>query len=434
MPASFAKFTALLTARVTALSTERHRPTLRKFGLPLLGAALLLLALVVALSWGKDLDERHRPLDSSEAFDFSSGSFDDYIAWAQRRLRTARPDASDYVMSGLLPFRLEPAADCAASESFRNGVVLTHDLFDSPYTMRELGIYFQQRCFLVFGLLLPGHGSRPGDLLRAGWQDWDAAQRFAVREISREIDNLYLAGHGVGGTLAILEAARNAEVDGLMLFAPMLAERPVPWRAAFGVAVPAARWDRVMPAYSDYRYESHPYRATGQVNALVEAVTTALPSRPFEVPVFMVASMEDATADTPAILAYMKERVHPLSHTLLYSREPLAAQPGITVHPSHFPELGLLSFGHLGLTVPMHDSEFGWYGTSHDCGHYFRENAAAWQACMAGERSVVGEVLPGLLAEGLLERITFNPAFETMTQSLDTFIAPVAPVPAPLIF
>jgi esterase/lipase len=321
-----------------------------------------------------------------------------------------------------------------ATAAFRNGVVLTHDLLDSPYTMRALAAYFQQRCFLVYGLLLPGHGTQPGDLLRTDWRSWVAAERFAARELAKEVDNLYLAGHGLGGSLAILEASSNADVDGLVLVAPALAPRPASWRAVgatlFGWLAPPARWAEIVPNYSIYRYDSVPYRITAQVDAVVDAVQDALPTRPFEVPVFMIMSMEDATVDTQAIRDYMAARVHPLSASLIFSADTLPPQPPRTgVVSSRLPEVGLLSLSHRALVIPLEDPEFGWEGSSQDCGHYYGVNPEAYAQCMAGESGLAGEITPANLEQGTLERVASNPFYWDLVRVMDVFFAPVAPIP-----
>lgn len=241
-----------------------------------LGVVIVVLVLFFAFSRGKDLDARHRPFSFAEAFDFTNGTYADYLAWSERRVRAARDaDTDPAVIANLLPFRLEPGPECTdyrTASGYRAGVVLTHDVLDATYTQRKLGEYFQSRCLLVFGLLLPGHGSKPGELLRTSWEDWAAAESFAVRELTKEVEYLYLAGHGAGGTLAILEASQNADIDGLVLFAPQL-NAPARSRAAniFGWLIPGARWEEVVPAYTAYRYESRPWRLNAEVAGLVDA-------------------------------------------------------------------------------------------------------------------------------------------------------------------
>ncbi len=407
----------------------------RLFSAALLGLALLLAVFFFVFTRGKELDARHRPFNFAESFDFSSGSFADYMAWSERRLRAARGDDADpAVIANLLPFRLEPGAECTeykSGERYRAGVVLTHDVLDSAYTQRKLGEYFQSRCLLVFGLLLPGHGSTPGELLRMDWEDWAAAESFAVRELTKEVDYLYLSGHGAGGTLAILEASKNADIDGLVLFAPQLdAPAGSVAASALGWLIPGARWQEVVPAYTAYRYESRPWRLNAEVAGLVDAALAALPGRAVEVPVLTVMSQDDATVSTSAILAYMDERVHPQSAMVIYGGEaPSPASPGRQVVAAAFPDKGLLGLSHLGLMLPMEDREFGWYGAAHDCGHYYQGSPETYAVCMAGKREVMGEVTPANLAAGVLERTEFNPFFHIMVREIDRLIAPVAKLP-----
>ncbi|MEY4642198.1 MAG: hypothetical protein RLZZ227_2192 [Pseudomonadota bacterium] len=414
-------------------------PFLRKpYVLPglrgLLVVCLVLALLYAVLARGKALDVRHRPLDFAESFDFGGATLIAYDDYAQRRLRAAHPELADVVIANLAPFRLEPPADCprSASGGYRSGVVLTHDLQDSPYTMRALGEYFQRTCFVVYGLLLPGHGTRAGDLLRSGWQDWFAAQRFATRELGREVETLYLAGHGVGATLAMLEAATNADVDGLVLFAPRLDLQAPPWQAVAGSALgwlfAPARWAEAVPATTPYRDASRPWSMFAQINGLVASTQAALPSTAAEIPVFSVLSLDDTTVDPQAVLAYMAARTHPQSHTYVYSRQQVSAAAAMTLRLTAFPEYRRLSLSHLGLMLPGSDTTFGRDRTSRECGHYFSISPANYATCMAGESDFLGETTPGILAEGVVERIAYNPHFSELVGVLDSFLAPVGRV------
>jgi esterase/lipase len=38
--------------------------------------------------------------------------------------------------------------------------------------MRHLADFFRQNGFRVMAVLLPGHGTQPGDLLDVTWQEW----------------------------------------------------------------------------------------------------------------------------------------------------------------------------------------------------------------------------------------------------------------------
>jgi esterase/lipase len=54
-------------------------------------------------------------------------------------------------------------------------------------------------------LLLPGHGTIPGDLLSVHYQDWIRASEFGISQLSKNAREIYLGGHSLGGAIAIYE-------------------------------------------------------------------------------------------------------------------------------------------------------------------------------------------------------------------------------------
>jgi pimeloyl-ACP methyl ester carboxylesterase len=425
---------------MNTIAVSRNNPTRRKV-IALVIAGVLFLAYFVAasvLSRNKELNARHDPFSFAENFDYATGSFADYIAWSERRVRAAQQEGTDTGFVGnLLPFRLEPAADCPASatDRYRSGVVLTHDAMDSAYMLQVLGNYFQSRCFLVLGLLLPGHGSKPGELLSTRWEDWAAAEALAARELANEVEFPYLMGHGVGGTLAVLEASRNPQISGLILFAPRLDTRPSPWQGAAATALgwllSSARWMETIPMETPYRYEASPWRLSGEINALVGATLAAVESRQVEVPVLMVASSDDPEASPEAMLSFMGERTHPLSHILLYGSNTFPAAPDrITLYPSgKLLESGTLGVSHRGLILPPYDRNFGRGGAIRRCGHYYWTDKTAYATCMEGRATVRGEITAENLQKGVLVGLQHNPFYVDIPPQLDKFLGAAARPP-----
>ncbi|MGI9500774.1 MAG: hypothetical protein ACR2P3_12090, partial [Geminicoccaceae bacterium] len=65
------------------------------------------------------------------------------------------------------PFELRPTpdgGDCKgnADANYDRGILLIHGLNDTPFSMWDLGSRFAKACYLVRGVLLPGHGTVPG--------------------------------------------------------------------------------------------------------------------------------------------------------------------------------------------------------------------------------------------------------------------------------
>lgn len=394
----------------------------------LLALPVLYLGAGFLLARGKSLGERHADFDEP-AFDFRSDNFDDYVLYSKARLLAARVGELDpQILDNLAPFELQPAADCPRTPDGKalRGIVLTHGLLESAFSMRDFGSFLQTHCFHVLGLLLPDHGSRPGDFLSTDWQEYSAAVAFATRVLAAKAEQVVLGGHSVGGALSILEATRNPEVDALVLFAPALAITDAARYARFivplGRVFPGAAWVSVEEDEALYRYESLTYTAAEQTWGLLQAVHAAENARVQQLPVFTVASVQDNTVSTPAILAFMQRNTNPLSHTLLYSQHDYSSAAKLTVVPATNRDAGILSLSHLGLMTSPDNPYYGRDGAYRNCAHYGAAAGADFAACKAGQRVWYGETTAENRQAGVLERIAFNPHYAAMTQSIMTFL------------
>lgn len=386
-------------------------------------------ALGIFLSKDKVLSPRHQPYQVTQDFDFKSGTFENYILYSQNRLRQARLDnPTDTIIKNASPFMLEPAAACLRDENGRvlNGIVLTHGLIASPYSMRPIAEYFQSRCFYVLAILLPDHASRPGDLIDTRWQSWAETQRFALNILQQKVVNVLLSGHSMGAELAAYEAAINPQVKGLVLFSPGMQITPAAKYAKYlswlGWIFPKAAWFEVRDDLSRYRYESVPFSAARESFELIMATDRVLRPSALAIPILTVASVEDNTVNTDATLAFMAKQTHPASKTILYSQHPIPSSAKVKVVNSAAPKQGVLSVSHLGIMLPASHAEYGRDGAYRYCGHYFN-SPDKWAMCKEGKRDYYGEVTPENLKQGLIERIAFNPFYEELLDDLDEFIA-----------
>lgn len=395
---------------------------------------LLYLGAGFLLSRGKILDERHADFDEPD-FDYNSDSFDDYALYSQARILVSRVGTLDQSMlDKLSPFELLPAADCprTADGKSQRGILLTHGLLESAFSMREFGAFMQSQCFHVLGMLLPDHGSRPGDFLSTEWQEYSAAVAFGARVLGSKAEQVLLGGHSVGGALSILEATRNADVAGLILFAPALAITDAARYARFivplGTLFPGAAWVGLEPDEALYRYESLTFTAASETWELMQAVKEAENPQVQSLPILTIASMEDSTVSTPAILDFMQRNNNSASRTLLYSQHALAERDRVKVVPGADSEQGILSLSHLGLMNSSANSYYGRDGDYRNCGHYGASMTEAFTACKSGARDWYGETTSENRAAGVLERIAFNPYYEAMTQEVQAFLSSFQPL------
>jgi hypothetical protein len=169
--------------------------------------------------------ERHRCSGYNSAFQSDARSMDEYLAEWRRRIAAARTDLGEPprldLVEGNSPFVLRPDRPRRPSR----GILMVHGLSDSAFLVRDIAEFFHREGFYVFAIVLPGHGTRPGDLLQIGWQDWLQGHQHALGLLAREVDELYLLGFSAGAALNIYQALHHSAIKALFLFAPALRVR-----------------------------------------------------------------------------------------------------------------------------------------------------------------------------------------------------------------
>ncbi|MCD0498357.1 alpha/beta hydrolase [Achromobacter sp. MY14] len=210
--------------------------------------------------------------------------------------------------------------------------VLLHGLTDSPYSLRHLAVHYRQAGYAVVAIRLPGHGTVPAALTAAGWEDWLAATRLAVREGRRLVPAplpLHIVGFSNGGALALMTAMEAiddpslARPDRLILISPMIGITQFA-RFAGLAGLPAilpafakAAWLNIVPEFNPFKYNSFPVNAARQsyelTNVLQENIAlrqrqgtlTALP------PILTFHSVLDFTVSTRALVNALYARLPP---------------------------------------------------------------------------------------------------------------------------
>lgn len=351
--------------------------------------------------------------------------FADYVRETReglQRVHAGKPD-SERIVAGNAPFELHPSGDFPRRQArpYRRGVLLTHGLSDSPYHMRHLADFFRRQGFRVMALLLPGHGTQPGDLLHVRWQDWAATVAGGVQCLAEEAEEVYLAGFSAGAALSVRHAAQDGRVRGLFLFSPALAiaarARWARLHRLYSWALPRAAWLHVLPDGDPFKYESFCLNAVAQMHAL----THALPLDGVKVPVFIAASADDATVRAEATWRFMQQSQAAPRQLVWYATTEVGA-PDVEWVQSALPERRILSSAHTAVVVPPQDAHYGEAGGYLNCLHYFDESSEHFAACMSSPSVWLGEVLPQYLGYGMLRRLMYNPHYAQMEAAMQRFI------------
>jgi esterase/lipase len=408
---------------------------MNRFNSIFLGAFLLLLQ---ACGETPPLGARHQPSGLSTQFNSGQLSFSDYVAESRAMITKVRSGSNaaelEKVVNGNAPFELKPAESCpkGRGKPYRRGVLLTHGLTDSPYSMHSLASFFQDNCFRVMAILLPGHGTQPGDLLDVTWQDWAKAEAYGADKLAAEADEIYLAGLSAGGTLSIYQALRDNRVSGLFLFSPALKITPKASLATvhkiYSWLMPSAKWVSIMSDKAIYRYESFPKNAAAQMYELTQKVQSKLHGNAINIPVFTVASQDDTTVYTSATLDFMIHARHTSNKLILYTVDTKKIPPNIPAGNlelvnSVFPEQKILSSAHTSITLPLDDAYYGMMGEYSNCMHYYPDELKKYDACNNNPgQDLQGELTEENLKTGTLRRLMVNPNFSTLKISMKKFI------------
>lgn len=369
---------------------------------------------------------RHRPSGVNSTFAGAGLSFADYVRQTQAMLLQLHEGKNEQetIVAGNSPFELFPAGDFqkGRDKPFKRGVLLTHGLIDSPYHMRHLAAFFQRNGFRVMAVLLPGHGTQPGDLLHIRWREWAKAVAYGADRLSEEADELYLGGFSAGAALSVLQASRDERVRGMFLFSPAFEitarARWANLHKLYSWLLPKAAWVSTMQDRDLYKYESFCKNAAAQMYAL----TQALPRGEVDIPVFAVASADDVTVNSEATLRFMQRATHPCSRLVWYATEKTEL-PKVEWVNSAVPEQRILSSAHTAIVIPPEDEQYGAAGGYENCLHYLPHDKEGYNACRARAAEVWhGEVHEKNLRRGVLRRLMYNPHYAEMEASMRRFM------------
>lgn len=384
------------------------------------------------------LDARHSPSGLNSRFIGTPATFSEYVEQCRQMIAQVRASSGnanvEKVVDGNAPFELKPVDGYPAGKekTYRRGILLTHGLSDSPYFMRHLAAFFQEYGFRVMVLLLPGHGTQPGDLLNVRWQEWAKTVEYGVGQLANEVDEVYLGGFSAGGVLSVYQSLRDKRVRGLFLFAPALRishkAALANFHKAYSWLTPKAKWVSINPDNDIYKYESFPKNAAAQMHALTRVVNIELAKRKLKIPIFTAVSQDDATIDTGAVIEFMSRADHSANKVVYYFSEPEIKPTRIEKEKIEFINSVIAgqkisSSAHTAIVVPREDEYYGEQGAYRNCLHYYPHDMKKYQECIDQADTVLqGEITKKNLKQGTTRRLMYNPQFDTLKAAMKQFI------------
>ena len=333
--------------------------------------------------------------------------------------------------------------------------LLLHGLYDSPYVMKDVGRFFNEECYQSRFLLLPGHGTVPGDLRSLELKQWTEAVKTVVKQTidEYEVEKIIIVGFSTGAGLALNYASDHRDdVQALFLFAPLvdLSVKPV---FVAGLAETLGEYVQKGEEMDSFKYESVPANSVLQANRLAKMVKNKLRKNNLEIPVFIAQAKNDYTLPSAATIDLFNDNAFGADSVfLLYSpvevegfrfsncdnveqdvfsnTNKVTCNSSFTYTQDGF-EATIDDYSHMSLVLSPTDPHYGINGKYRYCLHY--QKGTNLENCRTGlkpdvcygERDVfrgwhVSKACP--VFESVIIRLTSNPKFQHLESQLSHFM------------
>jgi len=344
--------------------------------------------------------------------------------------------ALETVVQMRAPYQIDAdAVRCNTAESQNKiGFLLLHGLTDSPYMLRTMANSLAQQypCALLRGLLLPGHGTLPGDTLAMKYEQWQTTTVFGIESFRSLVDELYLVGYSTGSSLSLDYVSSHPDdelIAGLIMLSPALKASSegaalAPWLRY------VKRWLNVEADADAAKFESFSVNAAAEFYQLTHGLSVTVKT-PLQMPVFMAVSGDDETIDAEAAREFFCAKTNPVNRSMIWyqaeasDNKPANVCSGLNVVNAEDPAYRMVSYAHTSITLPPDDPHYGFDANYRNCLHYSEHSAQRNECLTEDSETVYGE--HGLLNDGryegkLLRRATFNPRYEQMMTSIFCFL------------
>ncbi|MFS1702772.1 alpha/beta hydrolase [Alteromonas sp. AMM-1] len=305
-------------------------------------------------------------------------------------------------------------------EGSSKGILLVHGLGDSPYFFTDISKPLCDRGYWVRTLLLPGHGSQPGDMLNATYQLWQHTVDVQVDAFAQNVDTLYLGGFSTGANLVTVTASKRNDVAGLLLFSPAMlprffVTRFAPW---FTGITP---WPNVEPEDNPARYNSIAMQGFAAYQGSVNAVQKVFATHILQLPYFAVLAEGDSVVDVKGVALQLAEHVDHPQNMLVWMGSPQNAPLSAYVQPFPLEQQRILAASHMSMLFSSHNALYGPNGSVRICDN--GQPADIEKQCHDALPDALWYGPWGQEGDGrIVTRLTFNPYFDDMMMQLHAFL------------
>lgn len=300
----------------------------------------------------------------------------------------------------------------------QQGILLVHGLGDSPYFFRDIAATLCEQGYLVRTILLPGHGSKPGDMRNVDYAMWENTVNFHLQELAEKVNQVFVGGFSTGANLAVISALGQQDIAGLLLFSPAFSAK-FSVLGASPYLTSILPWPNKEPEDNPTRYNSVSMEGFAAYYKSTQVLESALNDTTVSIPTFAVIPQGDSVVDVEAVSSLLKTHFLSSTNQYLWLGEPESAPDFMTVYTMDLPEWKIGASSHMAPLFSPTNNLYGVNGRIRICDNGQSDDNTA--KCQQGDDVWYGPW--GLTADDkVYARLTFNPYFETMVERLHRFL------------
>lgn len=311
------------------------------------------------------------------------------------------------------PFQLAPKQGSTTAKS--KGILLVHGLGDSPYSFVDIAPILAEQGFRVRVILLPGHGTRPADLLWATQKDWEDAVANHTKLLKKQVDEVWLGGFSTGANLVTSLAIQDKSIKGLLLFSPAFEpnNNMLPFAS---IAATFVDWVDIDPEVNMVRYDSLTTNAASEYYKTSQKVQKQLELQGFDRPALIYMSEGDSVINAKhALETFESHFSHGASRFVWYGDKPEVNDSRVTVLSASLPKEHISNFSHMAPLFAPNNSYYGEHGEHRIC-----NNGEENKTTDCNKVSPLWFSSYGYHKEGrTYARLTWNPYFDHVAQQVD---------------
>jgi esterase/lipase len=337
------------------------------------------------------------------------------------KTRTDLKHHAEKIITANTPFEIRP-------NHSKIGVLLIHGLLESPFIMRDIAKSLAEKGLWCRAILLPGHGTVPGDLLSVTYEDWIQALRYGIASFKNKVEKLYLVGFSTGASLALHHVLHHNDIEKVVLIAPAIKIRSrfdfsSNWYHIISWAWDRAKWLNVAEENDYVKYQSIPFNAAYQVYRLARSIKQYSKHHLAKSPLFFVLSQNDRTVSTLASVNYFLDYLQPENRLLLFSKDKRYENtPQTFIRKSIFPEMNIDDISHIALPVSSNNIHYGKHGDYIHASRFHEKKSVIYGAFSKFDNMVYDFLYKHNLTKIKRERLTFNPDFDFLMSEIETFL------------